>query len=147
MEQFAERANQTFAGLLGDNLEDTLKLPNQWVNATTETDYVKKNKDEKDSLHFKKPKSSGLKRNKCLPDHLLNPEKWTRYDLSDVKLSSDTTNTQSALEFLNDVKRRKSLGETSSTSKGIHYESLMARTTKHYSLNYHVYIYIYIYTP
>ena len=140
MEQFAERANQTFAGLLGGNLEDTLKLPNQWINATTETDGKQKsnlNADEKDSLHFKKPKISGLKR-KSLPDHLLNPEKWTRYDLSDVKLSSNTTNTQSALNFLNDLKRLRSLGDASS-SKGICYESLNGPPDIIHQ-NYYVYI-------
>lgn len=125
MEQFAERANQTFAGLLGDSLDDTLKLPNQWIN-TIDTDNEKKNKEKRstvendtlDSDDFKKPKALGLKRNKCLPDHLLNPKKWTRYDLSDVKLCSDATNAQSALSFLNDLKKMKHSSSNVSSSKG-----------------------------
>lgn len=120
MEQFAERANQTFAGLIGDSSDDTLKLPNQWANTIKAEDIKKDNEvktGEKDSLVFKKPKGLGLKRNKCLPDHLLHPEKWTRYDLSDVKLSSDTANAQSAFSFLNDLKKRKHSSDISS-SKG-----------------------------
>jgi len=126
MEQFAERANQTFAGLLDDSLDDALKLPNQWIN-TFEMDDEKKTKseggkteDKKDSLssdNFNKPKVSGLKRNKCIPDHTLNPEKWTKYDLSNVKLSSNAVNAQSALSFLNDLQKRKHSSDTSS-SKG-----------------------------
>ena len=121
MEQFAERANQSFAGLLGDSHGDTLKLPNQWVNAIEKHDnnINEVETDEKESLDhdFKKPKISGLKRNKDLPGHLLNPEKWTKYDLSDVRLSSDTTNAQSALSFLNNLKKRKHSGDIPS-SKG-----------------------------
>ena len=119
MEQFAERANQAFAGISGDSLNDTLKLPNQWINITETAGEGKDNHnegktDEKRFLNFKKPKVSGVKRNECVPDHLINPEKWTRYNLSDVKLSSDSANTQSALSFLKNLKKRKHSSDISS---------------------------------
>ena len=120
MEQFAERANQAFAGILGDSLNDTLKLPNQWDNITETVNEGKGNNNnetktvEKGLLDFKKPKISGIKRNECTPDHLLNPKKWTRYDLSDVKLSSDSANSQSALSFLKNLKKRKHSSDISS---------------------------------
>ena len=119
MEQFTERANQVFGGISGDSLDDKLKLPNQWININDTVDKGKANNDEgktceKHLLDFKKPKTAGIKRNKCVPDHLLNPEKWTRYDLSDVKLSGDSANAQSALSFLNDLKKRKQSSDISS---------------------------------
>ena len=116
MDQFAERANQAFAGISGDSLNDGLKLPNQWINVT---ETAGEDKDdgkayEKSFPDFKKPKVSGLKRNECVPAHLLNPEKWISYDLSDVKLSSDSANAQSALSFLKNLKKRKHSSDVSS---------------------------------
>ena len=107
MEQFAERANQAFAGILGDNSDDTLKLPNQWVDKAVSVD------EDKRKTYFKKPKLPGLKRKNSTPDYLVHPDKWKRYDMSDVKLSSDSANAQSALSFLNDLKKRIHSNDTS----------------------------------
>ena len=71
MDQFVERANQAFAGILGDSLDDGLKLPNQWINITETAGEGKDNGKvyEKSLPDFKKPEVSRLKRNECVPGH------------------------------------------------------------------------------
>lgn len=44
---------------------------------------------------------------KTVPDYLLHPERWTRYDLDDVPETSDKKNSQVAHEFIQELQNRR----------------------------------------
>lgn len=48
-----------------------------------------------------------------IPDYCVNPHKWTRYSLEDVKNEdmSERSNTTAALSFLKEIERRKDKGD------------------------------------
>lgn len=79
-----------------------------------------KNVRKSDSSLFKKPESrcSTVFRkpfaNKT-PDFIANPHKWTKYSLASVTENdlSERSNTNAALSFLNDLKKRKSIDNDS----------------------------------
>lgn len=45
---------------------------------------------------------------KKVPDYIVNPQKYKKYDLSDVDQMSDRSNTRAAFDFLRQLKDRKS---------------------------------------
>lgn len=83
---------------------------------------------------FKQPQDRAPKnfiRN--IPDFKKNPHKWTKYTLSDVEEISETSNTNVALSFLNDLKKRKereSENEHDHFSKKILFNKPMKKETK-----------------
>lgn len=47
-----------------------------------------------------------------VPDHVVNPQKYKKYDLSDVDQMSDRSNTRAAFDFLRQLKDRKSVQDS-----------------------------------
>ncbi|KAF2892914.1 hypothetical protein ILUMI_13250 [Ignelater luminosus] len=64
---------------------------------------------------FKKPQARPPRGilNRRLPDYQINPHKWTRYSLGDVKSEdmSERANTSAAMSFLKEMELRKSQSE------------------------------------
>jgi len=58
---------------------------------------------------FEKPNSRPPRKRRAprVPSHVKNPEKFKKYDLSDVSLSSSQDNKKAALAFLADIRDRK----------------------------------------
>jgi len=46
------------------------------------------------------------------PDFRLNPDKYTKYSLADVDMPTNTSNSQAAFAFLDEVRKRKASGST-----------------------------------
>lgn len=53
---------------------------------------------------------------KTVPDYLLHPEKWTRYDLDDVPETSNRKNSQVAHEFIEGLQNRRRSQEAAARS-------------------------------
>ncbi|MCI4393072.1 hypothetical protein PGIGA_G00153280 [Pangasianodon gigas] len=53
---------------------------------------------------------------KTVPDYLLHPERWTRYDLDDVPETSDRKNSQVAHEFIQGLHNRRRSQEAAASS-------------------------------
>lgn len=53
---------------------------------------------------------------KTVPDYLLHPERWTRYDLDDVPETSDRKNRQVAHEFIQGLQNRRRSQEATASS-------------------------------
>lgn len=53
---------------------------------------------------------------KAVPDYLLHPERWTRYDLDDVPETSDLKNSQVAHEFIQGLHNRRRSQEATASS-------------------------------
>lgn len=100
-EGFQSRANSIFESL--DNLEPS------------------KESEKSPPRHV-----SGGKRRRPnqVPDHVLHPEKWTKYSLEEDgseslgRLSANEVNRHAALSFLNDLKNRRKTTEKESDSSG-----------------------------
>ncbi|XP_058237545.1 U5 small nuclear ribonucleoprotein TSSC4 [Hemibagrus wyckioides] len=53
---------------------------------------------------------------KTVPDYLLHPERWTRYDLDDVPETSDRKNSQVAHEFIQELHNHRRSQEAAASS-------------------------------
>lgn len=53
---------------------------------------------------------------KAVPDYLLHPERWTRYNLEDVPETSDRKNSQVAHEFIQGLQNRRRSQEAAASS-------------------------------
>nr|XP_023027130.1 protein TSSC4 [Leptinotarsa decemlineata] len=59
---------------------------------------------------FKKPQNPVPKNYmRSIPDFKKNPHKWTKYSIDDVEDISDESNTRTALNFLNELRKRKTI--------------------------------------
>ncbi|XP_053472780.1 protein TSSC4 [Ictalurus furcatus] len=68
---------------------------------------------------LKRKEPEGTKKSsstKMVPDYLLNPERWTRYDLDDVPETSDRKNSQVAHEFIQGLHNRRRAQEAAASS-------------------------------
>lgn len=89
---------------------------------------------------FKRPHVPVRTQSKKIPDHCLNPHKWTKYSLEDVRNEdmSERGNTSAAMSFLKELADRKEKTETSEepeTSKIVFRKNLInssnIRTSKY----------------
>ena len=64
---------------------------------------------QKRSTAFKRPRGVPPPRKRWTPDYRQHPERWVKYDLSDVQADqmSERSNTATAMDFLNTQRRRK----------------------------------------
>ncbi|KAI0214160.1 hypothetical protein LSAT2_000745 [Lamellibrachia satsuma] len=64
---------------------------------------------QKRSTAFKRPRGVPPPRKRWTPDYRQHPERWVKYDLSDVQADqmSERSNTAAAMDFLNTQRRRK----------------------------------------
>ncbi|KAF8790948.1 protein TSSC4-like [Argiope bruennichi] len=62
------------------------------------------------SYSFKRP--FPVKQESSVPQFKLQPQKWKKYSLEDIPLSSDATNTAVALQFLDEIRQRKQQSES-----------------------------------
>ncbi|XP_065840897.1 U5 small nuclear ribonucleoprotein TSSC4-like [Oscarella lobularis] len=74
---------------------------------------AKTNESEADAIVMPPPSSrpqrrrEAAKRAKPAPDHVLHPDKWTKYSLDDVNVCSDAQNSRAAFDFLAELRERK----------------------------------------
>ncbi|KAG8186637.1 hypothetical protein JTE90_021785 [Oedothorax gibbosus] len=64
-------------------------------------------KPDSDAALFKKPYPAKYLKRNAVPSFKKQPQKWTKYSLEDVPISSDATNAKAAFQFLNELKSRK----------------------------------------
>jgi len=62
---------------------------------------------ERRDNRFQPSRGGGRGRGRAVPDHMKNPDKWTKYSLADVDLVTDRGNTAAALDFLKDLRSKK----------------------------------------
>ena len=63
-------------------------------------------------------RGSGGRGGRSVPDFRANPDKYTKYNLADVDLPTNTSNSQAAFAFLDEVKKRKA-GESVDEEVGV----------------------------
>jgi hypothetical protein len=113
--EFKKRMNSIFGSLSSLETEHTQRMaqlgsPNT-NNKQNASDLLETNKQNRsEEFKFKAPLSAPIKRTNSgrpkLPDHVLNPQKWTKYSLEDVDESqmSSSANYNAAMHFLHQSK-------------------------------------------
>ncbi|GBL76855.1 hypothetical protein AVEN_12545-1 [Araneus ventricosus] len=80
----------------------------QWKRKCLESQDADKN--EQVPNFFKKP--FPVKQKSSVPQFKLQPQKWKKYSLENIPLSSDATNTAVALQFIDEIRRHKEQPES-----------------------------------
>ena len=92
-----QKATQDFKGR-----ESIFRSPNEtgWPPASKSNKY-RRDRSERKNHHYRRGHKT--------PDHVANPDKYTKYSLSDVSKDqiSDRSNTRAAFDFLRELKDRK----------------------------------------
>merc|ERR1712226_1027102 len=97
------------------NRESIYKLPEREESGWPPPKQLKRNRDQWErgrdqDVDFRETKRQSFKKpfdRQKIPDHAKNPQKYTKYSLSDAPNISDRSNTQTALAFLKELSDRK----------------------------------------
>nr|CAB3267314.1 protein TSSC4-like [Phallusia mammillata] len=102
--EFTQRSKDIFGDI--DKIKNSLSMNKEDIKPVGAKRKIPNAKSDSTSAD-KKPEK---------PAYETNPNKWTKYDLSDTETSNDRQNTQAAFAFLYDVQKRKK-SEDSITDK------------------------------
>merc|ERR1712020_659744 len=100
------------------NRESIYKLTEREESGWPPSKQLKRSKDQWErgrdqDVDFRETKRQSFKKpfdRRKIPDHAKNPQKYTKYSLSDAPNVSDRSNTQTALAFLKELSDRKEQG-------------------------------------
>ncbi|KAG8563873.1 hypothetical protein GDO81_016228 [Engystomops pustulosus] len=112
---FSQRSHDIFGGLLDVQKCSPLVQQSRKREATNMLDDIKEEISDGVSAEQEapvKPTNKGPTTTKPrVPDYLAHPERWTKYSLENVPDTSERTNRNTALNFLNDLKHQKEAKE------------------------------------
>ena len=107
------------------NRESIYKLTEREESGWPPSKQLKRSRDQWErgrdqDVDFRETKRQSFKKpfdRQKIPDHAKNPQKYTKYSLSDAPNVSDRSNTQTALAFLKELSDRKEQGANLEDSK------------------------------